>query len=142
LRWFAIAFVVFQLGVGVLRIPAAASPDGIHYAAPYPSITLPRFKQDFGWDLTALDTRLNTKKQKVLILPMDPWPETYLMIYLYAHGIAFAKATTVNSYFGAGRDLGQMSMAAPDVEIGAERTAFVLHFRDGVPDVRVKSRPD
>jgi len=141
LRWAAIAFVAYQLALGGARIFAARRPDGIHYAAPYPSLTMPRFKKDMGWDLRGLDTAL-APDQAVLVRAMDPWPEAYLMMYLYAHHIRFAKVTPVNTYFGAARDIGTMSMPTPDVEISLERTAYVLHFHDGRPDVRVRSRPD
>jgi len=144
LRWAAIALVAFQLALGVARIPAARSPDGIHYAAPYPSVTDSKFKHDFGWDLRRLD-RVLAQDQTVLLQPMDPWPEAYLMMYLYAHRIRFAKVTPVNSHFcyaGGGHDLGSMLMPEPDVEISLQRTAFVLHYRDGRPDRRVRSRRD
>jgi len=141
LRWLAVGFVAFQLALGIARIPAARAADGIHYALPYPSVTLPRFKQELGWDLAGLDAQLD-RSQRVLVQPMDPWAEAYLLIYLHTHRMRYAKATPVNSYFGAGRDLGQMPIGTPDVEITSERTALVLHFRDGRPDVRVRSRPD
>jgi hypothetical protein len=139
LRWVAIAFVAFQLSLGAVRIRAARARTGIHYAAPYPSVTLPGFKKDFGWDVRGLDAALNTN-QAVLIMAMDPWPEAYLMMYLYAHHFRFAKVTPVNTYFGSGRNIGAMYMPTPDVEISIEHDAFVLHFRDGRSDVRVPSR--
>jgi hypothetical protein len=142
LRWFAIAFVAFQLALGLVRIAAAGSADGIHYAAPYPSISVPQFKQQAGWDVTGLDAQL-TRKQRVLIEPMEQFPESYLMMYLYTHRIPFAKSTPVHIYFNEGREIGPMPpMWSPDVSISIERTAFVLRFRDRRPDVRVSSRPD
>jgi hypothetical protein len=142
LRWAAIALVAFQLALGVARIPAAGSPDGIHYAEPYPAVSEPRFKHDIGWNLRGLDGVL-TADQTVLLQPMDPLLEAYVMMYLYAHRIRFAKVTPVNSHFsypGGGHDLGTMYLAEPDVEISFQRTGYVLHYRDGRPDRWIGSR--
>jgi hypothetical protein len=140
-RWFAAAFVAFQIALGLARIDAARSPSGIHYALPYPSGQEPRFKTDLGWDLSGLDDHLR-RSDHVLVQAMSPWPEAYLMMYLYVHRIPFTKVQPVNTYFGAGDTLDQMAAGTPDVEIGMEPKALVLHYRDGRPDLRVPSRSD
>lgn len=140
-RWFAAAFVAFQIALGLARIDAARSPSGIHYALPYPSGQVPGFKTGLGWDLSGLDDHLR-RSDHVLVQAMNPWPEAYLMMYLYVHRIDFTKVQPVNAYFGVGETLGQMPAGTPDVEIGVEPKAFVLHYRDGRADVRVPSRSD
>jgi hypothetical protein len=141
LRWITITFVAFQIALGLIRIPAAARANGIHYAAPYPAVTVTRFKSDIGWDLRPLAEVL-APGQRVLLRSMDPWPEAYLMIFLYSRGTPFVKTTPVNTNFGAGRDVGTMTIGVADVEISVDNDAFVLHYRDGRGDVRVPSRRD
>jgi hypothetical protein len=141
LRWFAAAFVAFQIALGLARIDAARSPSGIHYALPYPSGQAPGFKTNLGWDLSGLDDHLR-RSDHVLVRSMSPWPEAYLMMYLYVHRIDFTKEQPVNAYFGTGETLGQMAVGTPNVEISVEAEAIVLHYPDGRPDVRVPSRSD
>ncbi len=135
LRWIAWGFVVFQLGNGVTRIAAAGSPDGIHYSAPYPSVQDRGLKVGVGWDFTGLE-RVVTPETRVLVKPMNIWLEHHLMVLLWSRNIPFATASEVITALGSGRKLGTSPPPwPPDVEISYKNVAFVLHFRDGRPDL-------
>jgi hypothetical protein len=138
LRWIVVAFMVFQLSLAVVRIVAARDALGIHYAFPYPAAS--GLKETYGWDLAKLQPRIR-KSMKVRLASMEAWPETYLMLFMEARGIRYAKTGTVNTYYYAGRDLGEQQVTwAPDVVISTEPGGFVLAHRNG-PTVRLDARP-
>jgi hypothetical protein len=137
LRWIVAAFVVFQAGLGVMRIGAAGRPNGIHYDQPYPAVQAQYLKTLIGWDFGDLE-RSVTPDMQVLIRRMDLWLDHRLMLFLWSRGIPFAREAEFVTLYGAGRNLGTLPATRwPDVEISASGRDLVLHFKDGRPDVRV-----
>ena len=132
LRWVVCIFVAIQIGAGFVRVTAATSQDGIHYAAPYPAIGNPGLKKDFGWDLSELES-LVPRDARVYIGIWDPWVDSQLQVFLFSRKNRYVKVVPVNTNVGAsGREVGTMpSLWAPDIEIGVEKDAYVVHLQSG-----------
>lgn len=141
LRAIVLAFAAFQLGTALARIPASRAPHGIHYAPPYPSVQAIELKRDLVWDLEPLHAL--SSETKVLLRPMDPWTQCYLMIFLYSRRIPFAIEGRINTYFGWGRELPPAPPPwEPDAQIMAGMREIVVTYRDGRPPLRVASKAE
>jgi len=136
-RWIVFAFVAFQLASGLVRIGAAH--DGIVYRAPYPAVDVPARKDDFLWDLRRLEPYV-TSTTRVLIDTWDWWAEANLQVFLYARKARYTKQLPVNTYFGAGQELGKMPGLVADLTISVEKNHFVLRFADGRKPVTVRRK--
>lgn len=100
-----LAFMFAQISFGVIRIPSAASPNGIHYSFPYPSIQSVELKKKNDWEIDNICHYLSDSNS-VLIDVRSLWLENYLMVYLYSIGKRYFTTNTVNTYFGRGHDIG------------------------------------
>ncbi|HEY6034200.1 MAG TPA: hypothetical protein VIV58_08075 [Kofleriaceae bacterium] len=138
-RWFAAVFIAVQVVAGLVRIPAATWDSHAGFAAPYPSVQNRGLKHDIGWDLRVLEPLLDSHS-KVSLYPEEPWTENALMVFMAARGIPFVKQSPVTSGPG-GNELGKMPMPwTPTVELSLTGDTATLHYFDGRPEVRVKTR--
>lgn len=142
LRLIAATFLVFQIVVGIARIPAANRRFGIHYATPYPANQVKELKTDVPWNLRPLEAAFD-EHTKVLVHPIDQWLSAYVQVFLYSRRIPFAVEGKINTYFGSGRDLpGLAPPWTPDAEITAEGRTIIVTYRDGRAPLRVVSEGD
>jgi hypothetical protein len=90
------------------------------------------------WDLSPLEAV--TPGTKLLLRPMDPWAQSYLMIFLYSRRIPFAIDGKINMYFGYGREFPPVPPPwEPDAEVQVGNREIVVTYRDGRPPLRVVS---
>ncbi len=140
-RWrgFAAAYVALQVTAGLVRVHAATWDGGASFAAPYPSVQIRDLKHDIGWDFRPLEPLLDAHT-KVTLHPSEPWSENALMVFLTARGVPYVKQSPVTSTPG-GAALGAMPMPwTPTAELSLVGDVATVHYTDGRPEVRVRTR--
>ncbi len=133
----AAAFVAFQLGLGLLRVGAAAGPDGIHYEPPYPAVQDEQLKRQLRLDLDGLGAPLAGARH-VLVPPMPPFQDYLVMFFLEARGTPFTQVGRVAGNFGWGAVVG--SATAPpeaDATVAPVPGGLEVRYADGRPPVRL-----
>jgi hypothetical protein len=110
----ALLYLISQLGFGLARPIAAAHPDGIHFALPYPSIQAAKYKTTLSWDLLARDGELRRCRRTAVDVE-SPFLERYVQLRLTDLGASWWSVRPLNSYFGIGVELGrQRPLGDPD----------------------------
>ncbi len=110
----AVMFLAIQLGFGLARPLAAAHPDGIHYALPYPSIQQADTKTGLSWDLRRWDETLRAC-HRIAVDTENPFLERYVQLHLTDLNSVWWSVRPLNGYFDRGLVLGlQPAQGEPD----------------------------
>lgn len=103
----AVMWLVLQVAFALTRIPGAASADGIHRPAPYPSIQRPELKSTINWrDDSALRAASGCVGVEVDI--DDVWLRHYAIVRLSEAGVPYRTVQPVVADYGVGMDFGVM----------------------------------
>jgi hypothetical protein len=92
----AALFVGIHISLGIVRVPEAASPDGIHQHYPYPSD--PAIKAASSWDLPRWRKRLE-ECSLVLVRIADERVDRYAQVYLTNLDVPWRSTNPVGIYF-------------------------------------------
>jgi len=108
---------VFHLGFAVARPIAARRPHGIHYAAPYPSVSEPMLKSGYDWSDFRFVEEL--RKEDLVAVNIDvSWIRYYVRIALQTQEIPYYVTTPVFSGVRETTELGRtVPPGTPTVEI-------------------------
>jgi len=120
----AYAYALLQAISLLVRLESVAANDGIPGTVPYPGDVEPARKASIELNLSRLMDRLDSCRL-VRVDLADSFLRHYVMVNLFVRDIPYFSVQPINSYYGAGRNLGlQTPHEAPDctVRLGAPGT--------------------
>ncbi len=113
----ALVFLAIQLGFGLARPLAAAHPDGIHFALPYPSVERAELKTRLSWDLRRWDETLRACR-RIAVDTENPFLERYVQLHLTDLQSVWWSVRPLNGYYDRGPVYGlQSPRGEPDCTV-------------------------
>ena len=106
-RFAAVAVLVLSFGFGVARIYSSFDPNGIGYSGNYPL----EVRHNLLWNID-MDGARRCSCVKVNV--EDPFIAHYIKLKLAYAGVPYYSGLPINTYFGAGKNVGFMAQKVTD----------------------------
>lgn len=125
-------WMLAQLGFAATRPIDAASATGIHRTSPYPSTQDLSFKSNYRWDIAELLEKSEACNLIRLDIPFA-WMRHYVALALFERGQRYWYQFPVNTYYGGGRDIGQMALGRGKVDCAVAVVDHRVQLTSGPP---------